>query len=173
MAAGQVNHVNTAKGQDNAPNNAANDAPHNVLQAGSSAQPVVPAPVAAAASSGGGMREQAINLVHGVLGELASSTYSSSCASDTVASNMSIVSTSLSRGVISHANLMPMATYLTYTSTSGTNTSGMITGTGVPSIARSPLTSVCSALGVQLPLTIRAKLVNSEFADFGQLLEKK
>ena len=65
---------------------------------------------------------------------------------------------------------MPMATYLTYTSTSGTNTSGMITGTGVPSIARSPLTSVCSALGVQLPLTIRAKIVNSEFADLSTIM---
>ena len=49
--------------------------PHNVLEAGSSTQPVVPAPVAAAASSGGGMREQPVNLVHGVPGELASITY--------------------------------------------------------------------------------------------------
>ena len=41
------------------PDNAANDAPHNVLEAGSSAQTAVSASVAAAASSGGGMREQA------------------------------------------------------------------------------------------------------------------
>ena len=74
-----------------------NNAPHNVLEAGSLAQPVVPAPVAAAASSGGGMREYAVNLVHGVPGELACSAYgSSSSVSDTVASNMSIVSTHLS-----------------------------------------------------------------------------
>ena len=87
-----------------------NNAPHNVLEAGSLAQPVVPAPVAAAASSGpGGIREQAVNLVHGVPGELASSTYSSS-VSDTLASNMSIVSTSLSRGLISRVNLMPIDT---------------------------------------------------------------
>ena len=59
---GQVNHVNAAENQDNAPNNAAKNAPHNVLEAGSSAQPVVLAPVAAAASSGGRMREQPINL---------------------------------------------------------------------------------------------------------------
>ena len=45
------------------------------------------------------MREQAVNLVHGVPDELASSTYSSSSSvSDTVASNMSIMSTRLSRG---------------------------------------------------------------------------
>ena len=76
---GQVNHVNAAENQDNAPNNAANNAPH---KAGSSAQPVVPSPEAAAASSGGGLRE---------LRELASSTYSIiSSVSDTVASNMSI-----------------------------------------------------------------------------------
>ena len=49
------------KNPDNAPNNAANDAPHTVLEAGSSAQPAVSASVAAAASSGGGMREQAVN----------------------------------------------------------------------------------------------------------------
>ena len=75
-----------------------NNAPHNVLEAGSLAQPVVPAPVAAAASSGGGMREYAVNLVHRVPGELACSAYgsSSSSVSDTVASNMSIVSTRLS-----------------------------------------------------------------------------
>ena len=58
---GQVNHVNAAENQDNAPNNVANNAPHNVLEAGSSAQPVVLAPVAAAASSGGGMCEQPVN----------------------------------------------------------------------------------------------------------------
>ena len=65
-----------------------------------------------------------------------------------------------------------MATNLTGTSTSGTTTIGNIIGTGVPSIARSPLTSVCSPLGVQLPLTMNAKKVKSEFVDFGQLLEK-
>ena len=193
---GQLNHVNGAENEDNAPNNAANGAPHNVLEAGSSAQPVVPALVAAAVSSGGGMREQAVNLVHGVLGELASSTYSISSVSDTVASNMSIVSTRLSRGLISHANLMPMATCmrtstntgnvtnvssvntsatglpegfishvnlmqmatnLTGTSISGTTTSGGIMGTGVSNIGRSPLISVCSPLGVKLPLSMRAK----------------
>ena len=68
---------------------------------------------------------------------------------------------------------MQMATNLTGTSTSGTTTSGRITGIGVPSIARSPLTSVCSPSGVQLPQTLIAKIVNSEFVDFGQLLEKK
>ena len=66
---GQVNHVNAAENQNNAPNNTANNAPHNVLEAGSSAQPVVPAPVATATSSGGGMREQPVYLVHGVPGE--------------------------------------------------------------------------------------------------------
>ena len=155
---------------------------------------MVPAIGAAATSSGGGMWKQPVNLVHGVPDELASSTCISS-ASDTVAS-MSIVSTRLSRGLISHANLMPMATSrntstntgnvtnvssvntlarrlakrvyfsrefnamatkLTGTSTSGTTTSGSITDTGVPSIARSPLISVCSPLGVQLPQTMRAK----------------
>ena len=50
-----------------------NNAPYNVLEAGSHAQSVVPASVAVAASSGGGMREQAVSLVHGVPGELASS----------------------------------------------------------------------------------------------------
>ena len=59
---GQVNHVNAVEIQDNAPKNAANNAPHNVHEAGSSAQPVVLAPVAAAASSGGRMREQPVNL---------------------------------------------------------------------------------------------------------------
>ena len=58
---GQVNHVNAAENQDNAPNNVTNNAPHNVLEAGSSAQPVVLSPVAAAASSGGGMCEQPVN----------------------------------------------------------------------------------------------------------------
>ena len=65
-----------------------------------------------------------------------------------------------------------MVTNLTGTSTSGTTTSGSITSTGVPRIAKSPLTSVCSPLGVQLPQTVRAKIVNSEFVNFGQLLEK-
>ena len=65
------------------------------------------------ASSGGGIREQAVNLVDGVPGELASSTYSSSSVSDTVASNMSIVSTRLSRGLISHVHLMSMDTIWT------------------------------------------------------------
>ena len=50
---GQINHVNAAENQENAPHNAANNAPHNELEAGSSAQPVVLAPVAAVASSGG------------------------------------------------------------------------------------------------------------------------
>ena len=67
---------------------------------------------------------------------------------------------------------MQMATNLTGTSTSGTTTSGSFTDTGFPSIERSPLTSVCSPLGVQLPQTTRAKIVNSEFVDFSQLLEK-
>ena len=58
----QVNHVNAVENQDNAPKNAANNAPHNVHEAGSWAQPVVLAPVAAAASSGGRMREQPVNL---------------------------------------------------------------------------------------------------------------
>ena len=68
---------------------------------------------------------------------------------------------------------MQMATNLSGTSTSGTTTSGSITDTGVPSIARSPFISVCSPLGVQLPQRMRAKIVNSEFVDLGQLLEKK
>ena len=88
--------------------------------------------------------------------------------------NVSIVNTSatgLPEGFISQGNLTQMVTNLTGT-TSGTTTSGSITSTGVPSIAKSPLTSVCSPLGVQLPQTMRAKLVNSEFANFGQLLEK-
>ena len=48
---GQVNHVNAAENQDNAPNNAANNTPHNVLEAGLSVQPVNLAPVVAAAGS--------------------------------------------------------------------------------------------------------------------------
>ena len=67
---------------------------------------------------------------------------------------------------------MQMATNLTGTSTSGTTTSDSITDTGVPSISRSPLISLCSPLRVQLPQTITAKIVNSVFVDFGQLLEK-
>ena len=50
---------------------------------------MVLAPVAAVASSGGGMREQPVNLVHGAPGELASS--SNSSASVPVASNMLII----------------------------------------------------------------------------------
>ena len=58
---GQVNHVNSAENQHNSPNNDANNAPHNVFKAGLiSAKPVVLAPVAAAASSGGGMREHPV-----------------------------------------------------------------------------------------------------------------
>ena len=89
--------------------------------------------------------------------------------------NVSSVNTSatgLPEGLIPQGNLMQMATNLTGTSTSGTTTSGSFTDTGFPSIARSPLTSVCSPLGVQLPQTARAKIVNSEFVDFSQLLEK-
>ena len=83
---GQVNHVNAAENQFNAP--------QNVLKAGRR-----PNQSAAATSSGGGMRKQPVNLVHGVPDELASSTCISS-ASDTVASSMSIVSTRLSRALI-------------------------------------------------------------------------
>ena len=204
---GQVDHVNAAENQDIAPNNAANNAPNNVPEAGSSAQPVAPAPVAAAASSSGGIREQAASLVHGVPGELASG---GSSVSGTVASSVSSVSTCLSGGLFSHANLMPMATSMsassnmvnvpnvsslstatglpagfiapgnlmhmptntTGTSTTNTTLGGSIMGTGVTNIARNPLTSVCSPLGVQLPQAMRAKIVNSEFVDFGQLLEK-
>ena len=89
--------------------------------------------------------------------------------------NVSSVNTSatgLPEGFISLGNLMQMATNLSGTSTSGTTTSGSITDTGVPSIARSLLISVCSPLRVQLPQTMRAKIVNSESVDFGQLLEK-
>ena len=89
--------------------------------------------------------------------------------------NVSSVNTSatgLPEGLVPQGNLMQMATNLTGTSTSGTTTSGSFTDTGFPSIARSPLTSVCSPLGVQLPQTTRAKIVNSEFVDFSQLLEK-
>ena len=112
-----------------------NNAPHNVLEARSLAQSVVPASVAAAASSGGGMREQAVNLVHGVSGELASSTYSSSSVNDTVASNMSIVSTRLSRGIISHVHLMPMDTSMSTSTNMGnvTNVASVNTSaTGLP-----------------------------------------
>ena len=86
---------------------------------------------------------------------------------------MNTSATGLPEGFIPQGNIMQMATNLTDTSTSGTASTGSITDTGVPSIARRTLTSVCSPLGVQLPQTIRAKIVNSEFVDFGQLLEKK
>ena len=61
--------------------------------------------------------------------------------------NVSSVNTSvagLPEGFIFQWNLMQMAT------------SGSITDTGVSSIARCPLTSVCSPFGVQLPQTMRA-----------------
>ena len=48
---------------------------------------------------------QAVNLAHGIPGEFAST---SSRPSSTVASNVSRVSTGLSGGIISQANLMPM-----------------------------------------------------------------
>ena len=73
---------------------------HDVTEAGSSAHPEAPAPVAAAASnSGGGPCVQAVNLVHGIPGEFAST--SSRPSSSTVASNVSRVSTGLSRGLFS------------------------------------------------------------------------
>ena len=89
--------------------------------------------------------------------------------------NVSSVNTSatgLPEGFTSQGNSTQMVTNLTGTNTSGTTTSGSITSTGVPRIEKSPLTSVCSPLGVQLPQTMRAKIVNSEFVNFGQLLEK-
>ena len=89
--------------------------------------------------------------------------------------NVSIVNTSatgFAEGFISQGHLTQMVTNLTGTSASGTTTSGSITSTGVPRIAKIPLTSVCSPLGVQLPQTMRAKLVNSEFANCRQLPEK-
>ena len=92
---------------------------------------MVPALGAAATSSGGGMRKQPVNLVHGVPDELASSTCISS-ASDTVASSMSIVSTRLSRGLISHANLMPMAT----SRNTSTNTGNVTNVSSVNTLAR-------------------------------------
>ena len=72
-----------SRGADSAPNS------FRVKAGLISAQPVVLAPVAAAAISGGGMREQPVNLVHGVPVELASS--SNSSASVPVASNMLII----------------------------------------------------------------------------------
>ena len=91
----------------------------------------------------------------------------------TKVSSVNTSATGLPERFISQGNIMQMATNVTDTSTSGATTSGSITGTGVPSIARSPLPSVCSPLGVQLPQTMSAKIVNSEFVDFDQLLEKK
>ena len=169
---GQVNHVNATVNHESAPTSATNNARDNVTEAGSSAQLEAPAPVAAAASnSGSGPCVQAVNLAQGIPGEFAST---SSRPSSTVASNVSRVSTGLSGGIISQANLMPMVpSTISGTSTSSSiNTSGSIMGTDVASISRSPLTSVCCPLGVQLPQTMRAKIVNSEFVDFGQLLEK-
>ena len=66
--------------------------------------------------------------------------------------------TGLPEEFISQGDIMQMATNLTATSTSGGTASGSITGT-----ARSPLASVCSPLGVQLPQTMSAKIVNSVF----------
>ena len=71
--------------------------------------------------------------------------------------NVSCVNTSaggLPEGFISQGQI---ATNLTDTSTSGGSTSGDIMGTGVPSIGRRPLISVCSPMGVKLPLSMRAK----------------
>ena len=68
---------------------------------------------------------------------------------------------------------MHMPTNTTGTSTTNTTLGDSIMGTGVTNIARNPLTSVCSPLGVQLPQTMRAKIVNSELVDFGLLLEKR
>ena len=91
----------------------------------------------------------------------------------TVVSSVNTSATGLPEGFISQGNLTQMVTNLTGPSTSGTATaSGSITGTGVPRIAKSPLTSVCSPSGVQLPQAMRAKKVNSEFVNVGQLLEK-
>ena len=78
---------------------------------------MVPAPVEAATSSGDRMHEQTINLVQGVPGELASS--SNSSASVPVASNMSIIYCEYTRGLISHANLMPMATSMRTSTNTG------------------------------------------------------
>ena len=75
----------------------------------------------------------------------------------TVVSSVNTSATGLPEGFISQGNLTQMVTNLTGPSTSGTATaSGSITGTGVPRIAKSPLTSVCSPSGVQLPQTMRA-----------------
>ena len=64
-------------------------------EAGSSAQPEAPAPVAAAVSnSGGGPCVQAVDSAHGIPGEFVST--SSRPSSSTVASNVSRVSTGLS-----------------------------------------------------------------------------
>ena len=83
-------------------------------------------------------------------------------------SSVNTSATGLPEGFISQGNLTQMVTNLTGKSTSGTTTSGSITGTGVLRIAKTPLTSVCSPSGVQLPPTMRAKKVNSEFVNFGQ-----
>ena len=77
----------------------------------------------------------------------------------TVVSSVNTSATGLPEGFISQGNLTQMVTNLTGPSTSGTaklTASGSITGTGVPRIAKSPLTSVCSPSGVQLPQTMRA-----------------
>ena len=66
--------------------------------------------------------------------------------------------TGLPEEFISQGDMMQMATNLTGKSTIGTTASSSITGT-----ARSPLASVCSPLGVQLPQTMSAKIVNSVF----------
>ena len=67
---------------------------------------------------------------------MASSTYSSSSVNDTVASNMSlIVSTRLSRGLISHVHLMPMDTSMSTSTNMGnvTNVASVNTSaTGLP-----------------------------------------
>ena len=79
----------------------------------------------------------------------------------TKVSSVNTSATGLPEGFISQRNIMQMATNLTDTSTSDATTSGSITGTGVPSFTRSPLTSVCSPLGVQFSTT-NNECVNSE-----------
>ena len=42
----------------------------------------------------------------------------------------------------------------------------------LPSAPFNPLISVCSELGEGLPLTLKSKIINSEFMDFAVILEK-
>ena len=74
-------------------------------------------------------------------------------------------------GIITSANQVPLASV-------GASSAGLV-GSGVgnmfvntPTFNANPLVSVCSDLGEGLPQTIKSKIVNREFVEFGAILAK-